>query len=122
MSLVYVAEYGGLAVTDNSDSVNILQLPPSAEYTVIVSAASSGAAKPIQPSTKFISLSCDTTCSISVGVFPGQLNTGSANVNNQRLAANERVIFRVPFQQQTSGPGTYNVLTTAYGVFTTANV
>jgi len=117
MSKIYVAEYPGLAATDQSDSVPILALPPTVEYTVIVSAGSSGAAQPIQPSTKFIEVSTDTTCSIAVGPVGG-----SAGLSNQRLQANERIIRRVPFTQQTAGPGTYNVLTTAQFIFTTANV
>jgi hypothetical protein len=122
MALVYVSEYPGLATTDQSDSVPILAMPPTVEYSIIVSAASSGAAQPIRPTTKFIEFSCDTTCSIAIGGFQGSIGTGSAGLNNQRLQANERVIRRVPFQQQSSGPGIYGTLTTAYGVFTTANV
>jgi hypothetical protein len=121
MAKIYVAEYPGLAMTDQSDSVPILAMPPTVEYSVIVSAASSGAAQPLQPTTKFVEISCDTTCSIAIGPFPGALNTGSAGLNNQRLNANERIIRRVPFQQQSSGPGVYNTVTTAYGIFTTAN-
>jgi hypothetical protein len=122
MSLVYVAEYPGLASTDQSDSVAILALPPTVEYTIIVSAGSSGAAQPLKPTTKFVEISCDTTCSISIGGFPGTVGTGSALLTNQRLNANERVIRRVPYQQQSSGAGVYGTVTTAYGVFTTANV
>lgn len=118
MAKIYVAEYPGLATTDQSDSVPILALPPTAEYTVIVSAGSSGAAQPIQATTKFIEVSTDTTCSIAVAPFAG----GAAGLSNQRLNANERVIRRVPFQQQSFGPGVYPTLTTAYSVFTTANV
>jgi hypothetical protein len=122
MSKIYVAEYSGLATTDQSDSVAILALPPTVEYTVIVSAGSSGSAQSIQPSTKFVEISCDTTCSIAIGVFPGTLGTGSAGLSNQRLNANDRVIRRVPYQQQSTGPGVYNTITTPYGVFTTANI
>jgi hypothetical protein len=122
MSQIFVAEYPGLATTDQSDSVPILALPPTVEYNVIVSAGSSGAAKPFQPTTKFIEVSTDTTCSIAIGGFPGTVGTGSALLTNQRLQANERVIRRVPFQQQSSGPGVYNTITTAYAIFTTANV
>jgi hypothetical protein len=118
MAKIYVAEYPGLAATDQSDSVPILALPPTVEYTVIVSAGSSGAAQPIQSSTKFIEVSTDTTCSIAIG----PTLSGSAGLTNQRLNVNERVIRRVPYQQQSSGPGVYNTLTTAYSIFTTANV
>jgi hypothetical protein len=118
MSKIYVAEYPGLATTDQSDSVAILALPPTAEYTVIVSAGSSGAAQPIQSTTKFVEISTDTTCSIAIGPTA----SGSAGLSNQRLQTNERVIRRVPFQQQSTGPGVYGTLTTAYSIFTTANV
>src|SRR5712664_1028078 len=118
MAKIYVAEYPGLATTDQSDSVPILALPPTVEYTVIVSAGSSGAAQPIQSTTKFVEISTDTTCSIAFGPTAG----GSAGLTNQRLQTNERVIRRVPFQQQSSGPGVYPTLTTAYSIFTTSNV
>ena len=121
MSKIYVAEYPGLANTDQSDSVPILALPPTVEYTVIVSAGSSGAAQPFQPSTKFIEVSADTTCSIAIGGFPGVLGTGSAGLSNQRLNVNDRVIRRVPFQPQSVTAGA-SVATTAYCIFTTANV
>jgi|SRR5579863_10434965 len=116
MSKIYVAEYPGLAATDQSDSVPILALPPTVEYTVIVSAGSSGAANPIQPSTKFIEVSTDTTCSFTIGTAGG-----AALLTNQRLQTNERVIRRVPYQNQSAGPGVYNTVTTAYFIFTTAN-
>jgi len=118
MSVIYVAEYPGLATTDQSDSVPILALPPTVEYTVIVSAGISRSPQPIQASTKFVEISCDTTCSIAVGPTIG----GTVGLTNQRLNANERVIRRIPFQQQSSGAGVYQTLTTAYSVFTTANV
>lgn len=118
MSKIYVAEYPGLATTDQSDSVAILACPPTVEYTVIVSAGSSGPPQPFNATTKFIEVSADTTCSIAIGPFA----TGAALLTNQRLNSNDRVIRRVPFQQQTQGPGSYQTLTTAYGIFTTANV
>ncbi len=121
MAKIYVAEYPGLANTDQSDSVAILTLPPTVEYTVIVSAGSSGAAQPFQLSTKFIEVSTDTTCSIAIGGFPGVVGTGSAGLSNQRLQTNERVIRRVPFQPQSVTAGA-NVASTAYAIFTTSNV
>ena len=116
MSKIYVSEYPGLANTDQSDSVAILALPPSAEYTVIVSAGSSGAAQPFLATTKFIEVSTDTTCSIAVG----PVGT-TALLTNQRLQTNERVIRRIPFQAQTGYPNS-PVLTTAQFIFTTSNV
>jgi hypothetical protein len=121
MAKIYVSEYPGLANTDQSDSVPILAMPPTVEYSVIVSAASSGAAQPFAPTTKFIEVSCDTTCSIAIGGFPGVVGTGSAGLSNQRLNANDRVIRRVPFQPQSVTQGA-SVATTAYAIFTTANV
>jgi hypothetical protein len=116
MSKIYVAEFPSLGTTDQSDSVNILPVPPTIEYTVIVSAGSSGAAQPFAPSTKFIEVSADTTCSIAIGGFPGVLGTGSAGLNNCRLSPGERIIRRVPFSQSTIQSST------AYAIFTTANV
>ncbi len=123
MSKIYVAEFPGLASTDQSDSVPILAVPPSVEYTVIVSAGSSGAAQPFRPDTKFIEVSTDTTASIAIGIFPGTANTGSAVVTNCRLQTNERVIRRVPQSntpQMTGNP--YLSTPTLYGIFTTANI
>jgi hypothetical protein len=118
MSTIYVAEYAGLAQCEQSDSVTIFALPPSVEYTVIVSAGSSGAANPIRPDTKYVEISTDTTCSIAIGPTSG----GSALLTNQRLAPNERIVRRVPYQRPSDARNIYGVLTTAYSVFSTANV
>lgn len=117
MSTIYVAEYAGLATTDQSDSVAILALPPIVEYTVIVSAGISGPPQPFNAATKYIEVSTDTTCSIAIGPFVG----GTVALTNQRLNSNDRVIRRIPFNQQSQGPGSRGTLTTAYGIFTTAN-
>lgn len=120
MSKIYVAEYSGLAGTDQGDSVPLLALPPLAEYTVIVSAGSSGAPQAFQPQTKFIEVSTDTTCSIAVGIFPGTVGTGSATLSNQRLNANERVLRRISNQPQSVVNGA-NIPFVPQGIFTTAN-
>jgi hypothetical protein len=123
MSQIYVAEYPGLAQAEQGDSVSLLPSPPTVEYNVIVSAASSGAAAPFQPSTRWIEVSCDTTCSIVIGPFPGVIGTGSANVTNKRLQANERVVLGVPrFPTQTAPPGGGNPVPSRFAIFTTANV
>ncbi len=116
MSKIYVAEFPGLAATDQSDSVNILPVPASVEYTVIVSAGSSGAAQPFLPTTKFIEVSTDTTASIAIGLFPGVIGTGSAKLTNCRLSPNERILRGVPFSQPTVNGSSQ------YAIFTTANV
>jgi hypothetical protein len=118
MSKIYVAEYTGLAACEQSDSVPIFALPPSVEYTITVSAGSSGAANPIQPDTKYVEISTDTTCSIAIGPTVG----GSAALTNQRLQTNERIVRRVPYQRPSDANNRFGVLTTAYSVFTTANV
>lgn len=116
MSKIYVAEFPGLAATDQGDSVSLVPLPPTVEYTVIVSAGSSGAAQPFLPTTKFIEVSTDTTASIAIGLFPGVIGTGSAGLTNCRLAPNERVLRRVPYSQPTIQTQSQ------YAIFTTANV
>jgi hypothetical protein len=115
MSKIYVAEFPSLGTTDQSDSVNILPVPASVEYTVIVSAGVSGAAQPFLPTTKFIEVSADTTCSFAIGLFPGVIGTGTAALTNCRLQTNERIIRRVPFSQATVQTATQ------YAIFTTAN-
>lgn len=117
MSKIYVAEYPGLASADQSDSNVVLALPPTVEYTIIVSAGSSGAAQAIQPTTQLIEVSTDTTCSFVIGTAGG-----ACLLTNQRLNANDRVVRRVPYQRPTDARALYAVLTTAYFIFTTSNV
>jgi hypothetical protein len=124
VSQIYVAEFPNLGSTPSQDgAVNILPFPPTVEYNVIVSAASSGAATAFLPSTKFIGVSTDTTCSIAIGLFPGVIGTGSAGVTNTRLAANERIIIRVPDNPINTAPqGGLTIHNNGYAIFTTANV
>jgi hypothetical protein len=117
MSKIYVAEFAGLGGTDQGDSVPILAIPATVEYTIIVSAASSGAAQAIQPTTKFVEISTDTTCSFVIGT-----SGGAALLTNCRLQTNERVIRRVPTTPQTGGPGSLQLVNSTLWLFTTANV
>jgi hypothetical protein len=118
MSKIYVAEFPSLAATAaNEGAVPILATPPTIEYNVIVSAGSSGPPQAFQPTTQFIEVSTDTTCSINIAVF----GTGSAGLTNCRLNANERVIRRVPNSQQWSGASTIPQTFVPYGIYTTAN-
>jgi hypothetical protein len=116
MSQIFVAEFPGLGITAQGDSVTILPAPPTTTYNVIVSAASSGPPQPLQVTTRYIEVSCDTTCSFSVALFTG----GAAKVTDVRLAPNERITRAVPFFL----PSVQGLVSsqTAYGVFTTANV
>jgi len=115
MSKIYVAEFSGLGGTDQGDSVNILGIPSLAEYSIIVSAGSSGGPA-LQPTTKFVELSTDTTASFAIGGVAGVVGTGSATLSNCRLSPGERIVRRVPFSQGTPQAAA------AYSIFTTANV
>lgn len=114
MSKIYVSEFGGLGQTDNSDSVNILPIPALAEYTIIVSAGSSGGPL-IGPLTKFIEISTDTTCSFAIGTAGG-----IAGLSNCRLSIGERIVRRVPNVPPI--PSVHNQpVAPANFIFTTAN-
>jgi len=88
MSILYIAEFPGLASTDQSDSVPAVPVPPTAEQTVAIGSASVASAA-FQPSTKWVELSTDVVCSVAFGADP------TAAVTNCRLAAGERVLRRV---------------------------
>jgi hypothetical protein len=113
MSKIYVSEFPGLAQTDQSDSVNILAVPATVEYTVIVSAGSSGGPA-LQPSTKFVELSTDTTASFIIASAVGSV----AALTNCRLSIGERIVRRVP----TIGPSGASNTPSQFAIFTTANV
>jgi hypothetical protein len=115
MSLVYVSEFPGLAGTDQGDSVPILAVPALASYTVVVSGGVSEG-PPLNAATKFVELSCDTTCSFRIDLSSG----GTATLNDCRLETNERIVRRVPYQSQAVVIGEVLALK-QYAVFTTAN-
>lgn len=123
MSKIYVTEYPGLANGAGGDSTNILAVPPTISYTVVVSAAVSGAAQPFAQSTRFVEISCDTTCSIAFGLFPGAIGTGTALLTDCRLQSNDRIIRAVPANPVNTAPvGGLVINNRGYAVFTTANV
>lgn len=122
MSKIYVCEVVDVAQMSQSDSTPILPVPSNAEYTVIVSAGASGAAQPFLPSTRFIEVSTDTTCSIAIGQFPGVIGTGTALLTNRRLNTNERITLRVPYYPPNTVPGGAPSSSVAYCIFTTSNV
>ena len=122
MSKIYVCEVVDVSQMSQSDSTPILPVPSNAEYTVIVSAGSSGAAQPFLPTTRFIEVSTDTTCSIAIGQFPGVVGTGSALLTNRRLNSNDRITLRVPYGSVQTAPQGGPVVNTTYCIFTTANV
>ena len=122
MSKIYVCEVVDVAQMSQSDSTPILPTPSNAEYTVIVSAGVSGAAQPFLPSTRFIEVSTDTTCSIAIGQFPGVVGTGTAALTNRRLQSNDRITLRVPYGSVQTAPQGGPVVNQPYCIFTTANV
>ena len=122
MSKIYVCEVIDVAQMSQSDSTPILPVPSNAEYSVIVSAAVSGAAQPFLPSTRFIEVSADTTCSIAIGQFPGVIGTGTALLTNRRLNANDRITLRVPYYPPQTAPNAGPSSSVQYCIFTTANV
>lgn len=123
MSKIYVCEVVDVAQMSQNDSTPILPVPSNAEYSVIVSAGVSGAALPFLPTTRFIEVSTDTTCSIAIGQFPGTVGTGTALLTNRRLNANDRITLRVPYYPPNTSPnGAPMGNNVAYCIFTTANV
>ena len=123
MSKIYVCETAALGATAaNEGAVAVMPVPSLAEYNVIVSAGSSGPPQPFQPTTAFVEVSTDTTCSIAIGLYPGVIGTGSAALTNRRLNANDRVILRVPNSPQYGGASNIPQVQALYGIFTTANV
>jgi len=95
MATLRIAEFPGLAQTDQGDSTTILAVPPTAEQSVTVSASGVVIANPFRPDTKFVELCTDTTCSIAFGIFSA-LTTATVTTGNGRLNANERLIRRIP--------------------------
>ena len=123
MSQIFVCEAPSLGATvANEGAVAVMPAPSTAEYNVIVSAGSSGPPQPIAPTTAFLEVSCDTTCSIAIGLYPGVIGTGSAKLTNRRLNANDRILLRVPSSPTYGGASTIPQTAPVYGIFTTANV
>jgi hypothetical protein len=94
MPTLRIAEFAGLGRTGQGDSTTILPFPTT-EQSVVVSASGVIIGNPFQPTTQFVELCTDTTCSIAFGVF-GSLTTGTVTTGNGRLNANERLIRAVP--------------------------
>jgi hypothetical protein len=115
MAILHVAEFPGLGRADQSDSITVLPVPPTVEQQVIVSASGVIISNPFQPSTKFVELCTDTTCSIVFGVF-NTLTTATVTTGSGRLNANERLIRAVPNQSQIPSGSNYQVPPVQYGL------
>src|ERR1700676_460719 len=96
MSFLLVSEFPGLGGTVSGDGqVSILPVPPTKESQVTVS-ASGVVFGPFQPSTAFIELCAQTTCSVVYGLY-STLTTASVTTGNVRINSNERLTRRIPF-------------------------
>jgi hypothetical protein len=102
MSVLLISEFPGLAGTQaNEGAVPILPVPATLESQVTVSSIPV-LFGPFQPSTAFVELCAQTTCSILFGLY-GTLTTGMITTGSGRINANERVIRRIPFSPQYGG-------------------
>jgi len=120
MATLRVAEFPGLARTDQSDSVAILPVPPTVEQSVVVSASGVVIGQPFQASTKFVELCTDTTCSIAFGLYSA-LTTATVTTGNGRLNANERVIRAIPSTPPGATGTNYQVPPNQYGLVVIAS-
>ena len=99
---LYIAEYTALAANHDSGAVAILPVPPIFSSALVTSATSSATPIPLQPSTQFIELCTDTTCSVLILPF-AQVGAYTFTTQVGRLNANERIIRRVPCSPQSGG-------------------
>jgi hypothetical protein len=88
MATLYIAEYTGFGQTGQSDTVDVLQVPPTNEQLITIGVAAANVS--LLTSTRVIQLSCDATCSVAFGT------AAVATTANMRLNANERRNFVVP--------------------------
>jgi hypothetical protein len=115
MATLRVAEFPGLGRTDQGDSTTILPVPPTVEQSVVVSASGVIIGQPFQPTTKFVELFTDTTCSIAFGIFSA-LTTATVTTGNGRLNANERLIRAVPSNPPLPSSSNAQVAPVLYGL------
>lgn len=99
MATLYIAEFPGLAETDQGDSIDQVPVAPTVEQTLAIG-ATSVASSAFQATTKVVEISTDSVCSIAWGTTP------VATAANCRLAAGERIRRRVPYN---ATAGTFKV-------------
>jgi hypothetical protein len=115
MSFLLVSEFPGLAGTQaNEGAVDLLPVPPTIETQVTVS-ASGVIFGPFKPSTTFIELCAQTTCSVFFGLF-STLTTASVTTGNGRININERIIRRIPNSPQYAGASAIPQAQPAWGM------
>jgi hypothetical protein len=113
MSFLLVAEFPGLGNTYDGP-VPILPVPPTLETQVTVS-ASGVIFGPFQPSTTFVEMDAQTTCSVVFGLY-SSLTTASVTTGNGRININERIVRRIPCSQQIGGASTIPQAPVQYGM------
>jgi hypothetical protein len=87
MSTLYITEFANIA-RDQGQGVQVTALPPVAEQTIAIGAASAQSSG-FNAATSFIRTHADAVCSIAVGTNP------TAAATNARLAANQTEYFQV---------------------------
>ena len=118
MSRIYVSEFPELAATQAPEgAIAAFAVPALASYAVIVSAGVSKG-QTLNPLTKWVELSTDTTASFRIDT-----SGGTCTLTDTRLAANERLIRRVNYQAQPvlGGYGASVGTLTTLALYTTAN-
>ena len=115
MSVLLVSEFSGLGGGPSVDGqIAILPVPPTLETQVTVS-ASGVVFGPFQPTTQFVELCAQTTCSVAFGLYSA-LTTATVTTGNGRINANERVVRRVPGFNQYGGASTIPQTFAPYGL------
>jgi hypothetical protein len=89
MATLYVAEFNTIGGSGNF-SVQGGFAPPTQEQTVAIGGASVPCGNAFLPTTHFVRITTDTTCSIAFGVNP------VASPANMRMPANSTEYFAVP--------------------------
>jgi hypothetical protein len=100
MPTLHIAEYPGLAATvANEGAVPILPVPPTTEQVIALLNTMTAIPVPFQPTTAWVELCTDTTCSIVFGPYAtlSTIATLTSSSGQGRLNANERIIRRIPF-------------------------
>lgn len=93
MTKLYVKEFGGLARTEQSDSVPVFPVDNSAADQVVDYTAAAAASAPFNAKTKWVLLSSDSGCSIAFSPVSAPV---VATALNFRLPANTPTPFRLP--------------------------
>jgi hypothetical protein len=98
MAFLYLSEYSEAAISRNGVNLPVGQ-EPSIDQTPIAIGDSAEQSEPFQPSTQFIRVEVDATCSIVIGPATGEhpvYQSPLATINNKRLVADSAEYFGVP--------------------------